>query len=146
MMFSEMVAGLARGRLPDEGLLRRRFDMAMTKKMGIVRLPPAFWPGDPKINPRADHLFWASLLLLDRQRIDLSLAVLAAEKAERLRTAAPDPEGLAGEARELLQRLLGQIGDEQLREAFRCKLARTVPEWLPGEAMGAEKEREVHGH
>ena len=63
--------------------LRRRLDMAMTKKMGIVRLPPAFWPADPKINPRADHLFWASLLLLDRQRIDLALAVLAAEQAER---------------------------------------------------------------
>lgn len=135
-MFSEMVAGLALGQLPDEGLLRRRFDMAMTKKMGIVRLPPALWPGDPKINPRADHLFWASLLLRDRQRIDLALAVLAAEQAERLRSASADQEGLAGEARKLLQRLFAQIGDAQLREAFRGELARTVPEWLPGEAMG----------
>jgi hypothetical protein len=146
MMFSEMVAGLARGLLPDEGLLRRRFDMAMTKKMGIIRLPPPFWPRDPKINPRADHLFWASLLLLDRQRIDLALAVLAAEQAERLRSSSLDGEGLAGEARELRQRLFAQIGDERLRQAFRRKLGRAVPEWLPEEAPGAEKLREEHGH
>ena len=145
-MFSEMVAELARGRLPDKNSLRQRFDMAMTKKMGILRLPPAFWMDDPKINPRADHLFWASLLLLDRERMDLALAVLAAEQAERQRSPSPDQQELAGQARELLRHLLAVIGDEQLRQSFRHGLERIVPEWLESETGEGGRKRAGHGH
>ena len=145
-MFAEMVAELARGRLPDKSRLRQRFDMAMTKKMGILRLPPAFWMDDPKINPRAEHLFWASLLLLDRERVDLALGVLAAEQAERGRSAVPNQEELAGRVRELLRHLLVVIGDEHLRASFRHGLERIVPEWLESEAGNDRRTGADHGH
>jgi hypothetical protein len=129
-MFSEMVRELEEGKVPAAAPLRQRFDMAMTKKMGIVRLPAAFWMADPKINPPAGHLFWASLLLLDRPRIELALAVLAAEGVERDRSFVPTTEAMAGKARGMLQGLLAAIADEQVRENFRRQLQRVVPEWL----------------
>lgn len=139
-MFSEMVADLAHGRFPDPSALGRRFDMAMTKKMGIVRLPSAFWMKDPKINPRAEHLFWAALLLLDRERVELALAVLAAEQAERRRSASPDQQELADQVRDLLRRLLAHIGDAQLRRRFRGELRRTMPPWLAADVGVPEQE------
>ena len=142
-MFAEMVAGLAQGRLPAAASLRQRFDMALTKKMGVVRLPPAFWPEDPKINPRTAHLFWAALLLQDRERMDLALAALAAEQAARTPAALPDHAGLAGQARELLQQLLAVIGDPGRREELRRDLRRAVPEWLAdGPDSAGEKGKE----
>ena len=58
-MFSEMITNLKQGKMPDPVGMAKRFDFALTKKLGIVKLPPAFWMSDPKINPRTDHLFWA---------------------------------------------------------------------------------------
>ncbi len=57
----------------------------MTKKLAVIKLPPSFWMQDPKINPRADHLFWAALLLDDRQRAGLALSAMAVEYEERYR-------------------------------------------------------------
>jgi N-acetylglutamate synthase-like GNAT family acetyltransferase len=71
--------------------------------------------------------------------MELALGVLALEQAEQARSFFLVQESATGQARELLQRLLAQIGDEQLREAFRCELRRTVPEWLAEDAMGAEE-------
>ncbi len=82
-MFTEIFSQLEQGKLPDLSLLRRRFDLAMTKKLGVVKLPPAFWMQDSKINPRSDHLLQAALLLGDRERCDLALSVLAVEIAEK---------------------------------------------------------------
>ena len=144
-MFSEMVADLGQGRLPEKIALRQRFDMAMIKKMGVVLLPPAFWTEDPKINPRVEHLFWASLLLLDRERMDLALAVLATEQAEHVRSMAL-PQELPGQARDLVRRLLEQIGDERLRESLRRELQQAVPEWLEEAAALGRSERVGHGY
>lgn len=82
-MFTEMLTGLEKGVLPDSVLLRKRFDVAMTKKLGVVKLPPAFWMQDPKINPRADHLLWAALLLGNRDCVEMARTVIAAELAEQ---------------------------------------------------------------
>ena len=82
-MFTNIFAALEQGKLPDSELLQRLFDLAMTKKLGVVKLPPAFWMQDPKINPRADHLLQAALLLEDRERCDLAVSVLAVEHAEK---------------------------------------------------------------
>lgn len=82
-MFSEIFAALEKGVVPDPELLQRRFDLALTKKLGVVKLPPAFWMQDPKINPRADHLLQAALLLGDRERCDMAVSVLAVENAEQ---------------------------------------------------------------
>lgn len=82
-MFTEIFAALKQGEIPDLKLLQRRFDLAMTKKLGVVKLPSAFWMQDPKINPRADHLLQAALLLGDRERCDLAMSVLAVEHLEQ---------------------------------------------------------------
>jgi hypothetical protein len=82
-MFTQIFAALEQGEAPDFELLRRHFDLAMTKKLGVVKLPPAFWMQDSKINPRADHLLQAALLLGDRERCDLAVSVLALEISER---------------------------------------------------------------
>ena len=84
-MFSDLVRDLTCGIMPDSDSLKKRFDAAMIKKMGVVKLPPSYWMQDPKINPRGDHLFWASLLLKDRERIDLAISVFAVELEEKLR-------------------------------------------------------------
>ena len=81
-MFSEMLASVKRNEIPETITLQKRFDFALTKKLGILKLPSAFWMSDPKINPRADHLFWAALLLRDPERIEMALAVITAEQEE----------------------------------------------------------------
>ena len=130
-MFSEMVADLAKGTLPESTLLRKRFDVALTKKMAVVRLPAAFWMDDSKINPRSDHLFWAALLTFDRQRIDLALAVLAAELNEQRKAAGG---GLQQEMETtthlLIERFFDLIADAKLCREIREKLEQIMPEWI----------------
>jgi len=82
-MFTELFQGIARGNVPESDQLRRLFDIAITKKLGVVKLPPSFWMQDPKINPRADHLLWAALLLGDAERVALAFSALAVEHDER---------------------------------------------------------------
>ena len=135
-MFSEMVADLSLARLPDPASLRKRFDLALTKKLGVVRLPPAFWMNDPKINPRSDHLFWASLLIRDRQRIELALSVLAAEIFQEKQ---PDPSGqqqrLTGTIHRLIESFFAQIPDQALGREIRHDLETVIPEWFEEEKL-----------
>ncbi len=130
-MFSDMVADLNRDVMPDPVLLARRFDIAMTKKLGVVQLPPAFWMQDPKINPRSDYLFWAALLTLDRQRIELALSVLAVEIAETCRSTGPHPRELTEQkGRELVGRLLQEIREPGTRRKFELRLQKVLPDRL----------------
>ncbi len=82
-MFTPLFIDLEQGKPVDHDLLLRRFDLAMTKKLGVVKLPPAFWMQDSKINPRADHLLQVALLLGDRERCDMAVSVLAVELDEK---------------------------------------------------------------
>ena len=82
-MFSADFSALKQGVFPDTQILGRRFDVAMTKKLGVVKLPPSFWMQDPKINPRADHLLQIALLLGDAERCGLAVSALAVEVAEQ---------------------------------------------------------------
>ncbi len=94
--------------MPESDQLRRRFDIAITKKLGVVKLPPSFWMQDPKINPRADHLLWAALLLGDTERVALAFSALAVEHEERQKKKPPgkrEPVGL------VLDRYLQQLLD-----------------------------------
>lgn len=130
-MFSEMVANLAKGSLPESSALRQRFDIAVTKKLGVVRLPASFWMDDPKINPRSDHLFWAALLTQDRQRIDLALAVLAAELNETNQAAGGElQKEMTATARGLVVRLFELIGNGEVRRETGKKLERIIPELI----------------
>ncbi len=82
-MFSEMIAGLKAGTLPDLALLRGRCHAAVTKKLAFVRLPPVYWESDPKRNPDSSHLLWAVLLLHDLDMLEVVKGVILMEQAER---------------------------------------------------------------
>ncbi len=88
-MFVEIFRDMSMGKRIDTDLLGRRFDLAITKKLGVVKLPPSFWMRDPKINPRSDHLLWAALLLDDPERVALACSVLAVEYEEQQKKQAP---------------------------------------------------------
>lgn len=89
-MFAEIFRDIAGGKVVEHDLLGRRFDIAMTKKLGVVKLPPSFWMQDSKINPRADHLLWAALLLDDAERVALAFSVLAVEHEEQQQKRPPE--------------------------------------------------------
>ena len=89
MVFAEIFRDLGKGKMVDADLLGRRFDLAITKKLGVVKLPPSFWMQDPKINPRVDHLLWAAFLLDDPERAALAISVLAVEHEEQQKKRTP---------------------------------------------------------
>lgn len=123
-MFDEMLAGLEQGRWPDLDMLVRRFDVAMTKKLGVVRLPPAFWMRDSKINPVAVHLVWAAFVLGDRQRCDLALSALAVEEDVR---GAADSD-LDDTVHRLLAELLTLVSDPVLGQRLLANVVRMYPD------------------
>ncbi len=130
-MFSEMITALRNNRLPEPDVLLTRFDFALTKKLGIVKLPPAFWMQDPKINPRSDHLFWAALLLKDKKRIDMVLSVIAVEQAEMNPVTGDElQQRVCKVAGELVEELLEQLSDAGVRHHFEQEFQRIVPDWL----------------
>ena len=130
-MFSEMIAAVNNNVAPEPISLQKRFDFALTKKLGIVKLPPAFWMQDPKINPRSDHLFWAALLLKDRNRIDMALSVIAVELNEAISPKEDKyRQRVDNKACELVAKLLEQFTDVDMRQEFEQELHELVPEWL----------------
>ena len=82
-MFAEMVAELKNGVLPEGGLLRKRFDRALVKKLAVIKTPPSFWTADKKINPGAKELLWAAILLEDRDNRMLVEGIIATEIEEK---------------------------------------------------------------
>ncbi len=69
--------------MPDENRLRGWFGAALTKKLAVVSLPPAFWENDPKRNPDATRLLWAALLLDNVDGYLTVRTIMATEKEER---------------------------------------------------------------
>lgn len=134
-MFTDMIADLNKGAMPDPASLKTRFDFALTKKTGVVKLPSAFWMRDPKINPRSDHLLWAALLLLDRSRIDLALAVIEEEHREVVRTKGNRSEyAMEHMVEAAIARLLLQVPDRERRRKLEDSLRKVVPEWMRNKA------------
>lgn len=84
-MFNQMVSDLKLGLLPEEYLLRKRFEAAIIKKMGVIRTPYSFWPADKKINPQARELLWAAVLLNDQDNYRIIEAVVSSELEEKQR-------------------------------------------------------------
>jgi hypothetical protein len=112
-MFTEIFDDLANGKLPDSDLLARRFDVAMTKKLGVVKLPPSFWMQDPKINPRTDQLLWTALLLNDASRLGLAFSALAVEHEEQQKKREAEHEtSMLAEFDRILQELLRMLPPE----------------------------------
>lgn len=115
-MFAEIFYDLESGNLPDVDLLGRRFDAAMTKKLGVVKLPPAFWMQDPKINPRTDHLLWVALLLNDASRLGLAFSALAVEHEEGQKKREPGKRtSMCTEFDRCLQQLLNLLPPDHVK-------------------------------
>jgi hypothetical protein len=47
-MFDEMVSLLKQGKMVQLDLLRKRFDRALVKKLGVIKTPYSFWSSDKK--------------------------------------------------------------------------------------------------
>lgn len=82
-MFSEMIADLKNGRLPEQKSLKKRLKFALTKKLGIIKQPYLLWPGDPKMNPPAQHILWAALITEDQEAFALATDILLQEEHEK---------------------------------------------------------------
>ena len=132
-MFSEMIEDLNRSNMPDPAALAKRFDFALTKKMGVIKLPPAFWMSDAKINPRSEHLLWAAMLLLDRERIDSALSVMAVEFSETSSAKDGNEISLNIVIAEAISRLFKQMPDASLRHEFAGRLKMVLPEYSVNE-------------
>jgi hypothetical protein len=82
-MFDEMISLLKNAELVPKDQLRKRFDGAMVKKLGVLKTPYSFWPSDKKINPTAKELLWAAILLEDKGNFRLAESIIATEVAEK---------------------------------------------------------------
>jgi len=78
-----MISDLKKGIIPDNSPLRRRFEAAMVKKMGVIRTPYSFWSTDRKINPSTKELLWAAALLHDKDNYRMIEAIVLSELDEK---------------------------------------------------------------
>jgi hypothetical protein len=78
-MFDEMISLLKKGEMVQLDLLRKRFDLALIKKIGVVKTPYSFWSADKKINPASKELLWAVILLEDRENFMLVEGIITTE-------------------------------------------------------------------
>jgi len=125
-VFDQMVSDLKNGIIPENKLLRKRFDAALVKKIGVIRTPYSFWPADKKINPSAKELFWAAILLNDLENFRVVEAVIATEVEERQK-AKGIPESfhsLSFKAKELMHEYINEFVGLAPTESMRKQLER----------------------
>ena len=123
-----MVSALKMGVVPEVNLLRKRFDRAMIKKLGVIKTPYSFWTADKKINPAAKELLWAAVLLEDRENFVLIAGIIATEMDEKSKASGQSTTPLTGpETTETyISELLQLAPSEQFRQLLRHKIARTI--------------------
>lgn len=123
-MFEPMVYALQNGTLPETNLLRKRFETALVKKLGVIRIPYSFWPADKKINPPAKQLLWAAILLHDKENLKVVEAIISTEVGEKQRTTAQPESVQALDARtqEILQAYLHEFLELAPSETFKLTL------------------------
>ncbi len=66
----------------DTERLRRQLSAAITKKLGVLRMPYLCRPTDPKINPPAEAMFLVALLLGDHDAALLIRDIFVIERQE----------------------------------------------------------------
>lgn len=122
-MFAEMVLQLKSGIMPDTALLRKRFDRALVKKLGVVRTPPSFWTSDKKINPDSKELLWATILLEDRENYLLVEGIIDTETEEKRKASGYSQAPLSGPAiiESFISELLQLAPSDRFRQILRKK-------------------------
>jgi len=105
-MFEQMVSDLKNEKLPESTLLRKRFEAALIKKLGVIRTPYSFWPADRKINPSTKELLWAAVLLHDKENYRMIEAVILSELEEKMRA-----KGLKSSTHDLTDKVEQTIQD-----------------------------------
>ncbi len=78
-MFTEMITSLKNNVLPVPSSISGRLNIALIKKEAVLQLPHNFRVADPKVNPRADHMIWAAVLLEDKELFDITTTILLTE-------------------------------------------------------------------
>jgi len=115
-MFERMVSDLKNKKLPESTLLRKRFEAALIKKLGVIRTPYSFWPADRKINPSTKELLWAAVLLHDKENYRMIEAVILSELEEKMRA-----KGLQNSTHDLTDKV------EQTMQDYIAELLGLVP-------------------
>ena len=129
-MFNQMVSDLKLGILPEEYPLRKRFEAAIIKKLGVIRTPYSFWPADRKINPSTKELLWASVLLNDQENYRMIEAFISSELEEKLRAKGlhNSINDLAHKVAQTMQDYIGEFIELAPSETFRNILQQKVDE------------------
>jgi len=78
-MFTEMIQGIREGRRPSPADLKRRLDLAIVKKGGILQQPRNCWSADTKINPATKHMLWAASILGDMEALNTVVGMVEIE-------------------------------------------------------------------
>lgn len=131
-MFDQMVSELKSGIIPESSLLRRRFEAALVKKIGVIRTPYSFWPADRKINPSAKELLWAVILLNDMENFNVIEAVITTELEEKQKAkGVPENfDALSVKAKELIQEYITAFVELAPTESMRFQLEQKSRKFL----------------
>ena len=123
-MFDQMIADLQKGIFPENNLLRKRFNAALVKKMGVIKTPYPFWPADRKINPPAKELLWAAILLDDKENFMLVEAVISSELEEKQKAKGQHENfsALSGKVKQLVQEYIREFVELPPSETLKKKL------------------------
>jgi hypothetical protein len=80
-MIKELFSMLSLGQLPPVAGVGKWLGAALTKKLGVINLPPQYWQTDTKINPHTKDLLWAAVLTEDSERFAVAEGILQVEIA-----------------------------------------------------------------
>lgn len=127
-MFEQMVSDLKNEKLPESTLLRKRFEAALIKKLGVIRTPYSFWPADRKINPSTKELLWAAVLLHDKENYRMIEAVILSELEEKMRAKGlqNSTHDLTDKVEQTMQDYIAELLGLAPSEVFKKKLQQKV--------------------
>ena len=127
-MFEQMVSELKKGILPEISLLRKRFNLALVKKLGVIKTPCSFWTSDKKINPATKELLWAAILLEDRDNYMLVEGILATEIEEKRKASGLSHAPVSGPVmtESFINELIHLGPSEQFRQLLQQKVDGTT--------------------
>ena len=132
-MFEQMVSDLRNEKLPECTLLRKRFEAALIKKLGVIRTPYSFWPADIKINPSSKQLLWAAILLDDVENFRIVEAIITSELEEQLRAKGEhdSPHILSSKVQQLISDYGREFVELAPSKAFKKNLISKLEELIP---------------